>query len=363
MLRTATQSLQRYCYNKLSIQRLSSSNIFHNSTRSHPDGAKMRFQPITGTEMPRFAGIATLMRLPHIDPVDVSKHDVHIGLVGVPWDGGTTNRSGARAGPRAVRDVSTAVRNVNRATGVNPFALCNCVDLGDAPVNPLCLTDSMESITGFYNTLIQNNVSPLTVGGDHLLSLPVLRAVAKDEPVGLIHIDAHADTWDSYFDGSRYSHGTVFRRAIEEGLVDPHKTVQVGLRGALYADALDSWGEEQGIRVIDIDDFHNLGLTRVLSEIHSTVGSSPTYVSFDIDSIDPAFAPGTGTPEIGGLTTIEALRLIRGLRGINMVGGDVVEVAPQYDPTTNTALAAATVMYELLCILSESLHKRRPGAN
>jgi guanidinopropionase len=269
------------------------------------------FTPITGSVQPRFAGVASLMRLPQLALDDARFAQVDIGLVGVPWDGGTTNRPGARHGPRQVRDASTLVRNVNRASGINPFALCNCADLG------------------------------------------------KDGPVGMVHFEAHTDTWDSYFGGYQYTHGTGFRRAIEEGVLDPKRTIQIGIRGALYHDAEDTWGQEQGIRVIDIDEFHHLGLEAVIAEARCVVGDGPTYVSFDVDALDPVYAPGTGTPEIGGLTTLEAQRLLRGLQGLNLVGGDVVEVSPPFDASGNTALVAATLAFEILCVLAHSVHGRK----
>lgn len=319
-----------------------------------------RFTPITGTEMPRYAGAATLMRLPQVLPGTPDWNDVQIGLFGVPWDGGTTNRPGARQGPRQVRDASTMVRNVNRASGINPFALCRCADLGDTPVNPADLADSMTRIERFAGEVCVSGILPLFVGGDHLSTLPVMRAVSRRfGPLGMVHIDAHTDTWDSYFGGQKYTHGTPFRRAIEEGILDPKRTVQIGIRGALYADGDDGWGREQGIRVIDFDEYRTLGVERVLREAHAVVGSAPTYISFDIDALDPAYAPGTGTPEIGGMTTHEAQLLVRGLDGINCVGADVVEVSPPFDLSGNTALAAATLLFEILCVAASGIARAR----
>lgn len=317
------------------------------------------FTPITGSVQPRFAGAATLMRLPLLDFEQPQFQQLDIALVGVPWDGGTTNRPGARHGPRQVRDASTMVRNVNRASGINPFALCHCADLGDTPVNPVDLHDSLLRIQAFYDRLHRAGVAPLSIGGDHLVSLPILRALGRDGPVGMVHVDAHTDTWDSYFGGHKYTHGTGFRRAIEEGVLDPKRTVQIGIRGALYHDAEDRWGQSQGIRVIDIDEFHALGIEAVLHEARRVVGDGPTYVSFDVDALDPVYAPGTGTPEIGGLTTLEAQRLMRGLQGLHLVGGDVVEVSPPFDTSGNTALVAATLAFEILCVLAHSVHARK----
>jgi guanidinopropionase len=290
---------------------------------------------------------------------DALLREVDIGLVGVPWDGGTTNRPGARHGPRQVRDISTMVRNVNRASGIKPFSLCNCADLGDTPVNPVDLMDSLARIEGFFSQLQQASIAPLSVGGDHLVSLPILRALGKNGPVGMVHFDAHTDTWDRYFGDFKYTHGTPFRRAIEEGVLDPKRTVQIGIRGALYNDAEDTWGQAQGIRVIDIDEFHRMGVPAVIAEARRVVGDGPTYVSFDVDALDPVYAPGTGTPEIGGLTTLEAQHLLRGLQGLNLIGGDVVEVSPPFDASGNTALVAATLMFEILCVLADSVNRRK----
>jgi guanidinopropionase len=309
--------------------------------------------------MPRFAGLATLMRLPYLDFDHEAFPLVDIGLVGIPWDGGTTNRAGARHGPRQVRDLSTMIRNVNRASGINPFSLCNCADLGDTPVNPVDVMDSMARIKTFFDRVCDAGVAPLAVGGDHLSTLPVMRALAKNGPVGMVHFDAHTDTWDGYFGGFKYTHGTPFRRAVEEGLLDPKRTVQIGIRGALYNDAEDTWGQEQGIRVIDIDEFHAMGIEAVMQEARRVVGDGATYVSFDVDALDPVYAPGTGTPEIGGMTTLEAQWAVRALRGLNLVGGDVVEVSPPFDTSGNTAMVGATMLFEILCVLADSVNSRK----
>lgn len=317
------------------------------------------FLPVSGLAMPRFAGLATMMRLPFVDFEHEAFSQVDIGIVGIPWDGGTTNRAGARHGPRQVRDLSTMIRNINRASGINPFETCNCADLGDTPVNPADVMDSMTRIKAFFDRVCGAGVVPLSVGGDHLSTLPVMRALAKDGPVGMVHFDAHTDTWDGYFGGYKYTHGTPFRRAIEEGLLDPRRTVQIGIRGALYNDAENDWGEAQGIRVIDIDEFQSLGVEATMQEARRVVGDGPTYVSFDVDALDPVYAPGTGTPEIGGLTTHEAQRMIRMLQGLNLVGGDVVEVSPPFDNTGNTAMVGATLLFELLCVMADSVRHRK----
>ena len=312
---------------------------------------KRRFRPISGNVLPRFAGIPTFMRLPHLAPEEAE--EVDIGLIGVPWDGGTTNRAGARHGPRQMRDSSTLMRNVHHVTGVRPYELANCADLGDTPVNPVDLEDSLARIQRFFETVHGHGIMPLSAGGDHLVTLPIMRAIAKDGPVGMVHFDAHTDTWDRYFGDYTYTHGTPFRRAIEEGLLDPKRTIQIGIRGGLYTPQDKDWGLEQGIRVIEIEEFFELGPQRVVEEARRVVGEGPTYISFDVDGLDPVYAPGTGTPEIGGFSTHEAQIMLRGLRGLNLVGGDVVEVSPPFDPSGNTALVGVTLMFEILCLLSE----------
>ena len=312
---------------------------------------KRRFRPISGNVLPRFAGIPTFMRLPHLAPEEAE--EVDIGLIGVPWDGGTTNRAGARHGPRQMRDSSTLMRNVHHVTGVRPFELANCADLGDTPVNPVDLEDSLARIQRFFETVHGQGILPLSAGGDHLVTLPIMRAIAKDGPLGMVHFDAHTDTWDRYFGDYTYTHGTPFRRAIEEGLLDPKRTIQIGIRGGLYTPQDKDWGLEQGIRVIEIEEFFELGPQRVVEEARRVVGEGPTYISFDVDGLDPVYAPGTGTPEIGGFSTHEAQIMLRGLRGLNLVGGDVVEVSPPFDPSGNTALVGVTLMFEILCLLSE----------
>ena len=291
------------------------------------------YQPTSGNDLPRFAGIATFMRLPYVALAHGA--DVDIGLIGVPWDGGTTHRAGARHGPRQMRDLSTLMRNVHHVTGVKPFHLCHCADLGDTPVNPVDIEDTLARVEHFYRQVVDRRIVPLTAGGDHLISLPVMRALCRNaagdpEPLGMVHFDAHTDTWDRYFGTSRYTHGTPFRRAIEEGLLDPERTVQIGIRGSLYSDTDKDWGLAQGIRVIEIEEYRALGVEAVIAEARRVVGGGKTYISFDVDALDPVYAPGTGTPEIGGITTFEAQQMLRGLRGLNLIGGDVVEVSPPF---------------------------------
>ena len=317
--------------------------------------ADERFQPTAMADMPRFAGSATFMRLPHIsDPAEID-----IAIIGVPFDTGTTNRPGARHGPRQIRDMSTLMRRVHHVSKIAPFVLCRCADLGDATVNPVDIQVSLERIETFARRVHDAGTALLAAGGDHLSTLPILRAVAAQGAVGMVHIDAHSDTTDSYFGDSRYTHGTPFRRAIEEGLLDPERVIQIGIRGSLHeADELD-WAYEQGVRIFTMEEFDELGAEATIEEAWRVAGDGPAYVIFDVDGLDPVYAPGTGTPEAGGLTTREAQRLIRGLRGMDLIGGDVVEVAPPFDPSGGTALAAATMMFEILCVLAEAVAGRR----
>jgi guanidinopropionase len=309
------------------------------------------FRPVPGDVLPRFAGIATFMRLPHVE----DWADVQIGLIGVPWDGGTTNRAGARHGPRQIRDMSTLMRNVHHVSRIRPFEAARCADLGDAPVNPVDLHDTLERVQDFYETVHAAGILPLTAGGDHLVTLPIMRAIARDRPVGMVHFDAHNDTWDRYFGDNKYTHGTPFRRAVEDGVLDPKRTVQIGIRGSLYGEKDYQWGEAQGIRMITIEEFYDLGIDAVIAEARRIAGDGPTYISFDVDGLDPVYAPGTGTPEIGGYSTREAQQMIRGLAGLNIVGADVVEVSPPFDPSGMTALVGATMMYEILCLMADGL--------
>ena len=306
-------------------------------------------------ERPRYVGIPTFFRAPWKEDLQ----DVDIGVVGIPFDGGVTNRPGSRHGPREVRNQSSLVRLKNQATGVAPHELCRVADIGDAWVPaPFELTASHKAIQDTFDRIVDNNIVPLAVGGDHSVTLPVFRAIAKDRPIGMIHIDAHCDTGDDYM-GSKFHHGAPFSRAVEEGLLDPKRTVQIGIRGSV--NDLDLWkfSHDSGMRVIYMDEFHRLGIDQTLQEARRIVGQGPVYISFDIDSLDPAFAPGTGTPEIGGLTSLEAQLLIRGCSGLNIIGADMVEVAPSFDPSGSTAMVGANILFELLCVIAESLAAHR----
>ena len=312
-------------------------------------------QPVDAALIPRFGAIPTFMRLPHI--ADPAKLD--IALIGVPWDGGTTNRAGARHGPREVRNMSSFIRKVHHVSRIAPYELCRIADLGDAPVNPIDLLDSLGRIEKFFAKVHAAGALPLSVGGDHLVTLPIFRAIAAKRPIGMVHVDAHSDTNDSYFGGNKYTHGTPFRRAIEEGLLDPKRTVQIGIRGSIYADDDMAFAEKTGIRVMYMEEFARIGVDKAIAAARRCVGKGPTYISFDVDGLDPVYAPGTGTPEIGGLTTLEAQHLIRGLQGLDIVGGDVVEVSPPFDSSGNTALVGANIMFEILCVLADAVARSK----
>ena len=307
------------------------------------------FLPISGFDLPRFAGVPTFMRLPHVSLDEARIQDVEIGIIGVPWDSGTTNRPGPRHGPRQLRDASTMIRAEHPVSGVRPYERSNCADLGDVSINPADIEDSMNRITAFYNKVLGKGIKPLTAGGDHLTSLPVLRALADKAPLGMIHFDSHTDLFHSYFDGTMFTHGTPFRRAVEENLLDPKRVVQIGIRGTQYDTEDLDFAKSVGIRVIKIEEFFDRGIKDVMAEAREIVGEKETYVSYDIDFIDPAFAPGTGTPEVGGPNSYEALKVVRELTGVKIVGADMVEVSPPFDPSSNTAFLGVSIMFELLC--------------
>ena len=314
-------------------------------------------QPVDAALVPRFGAIPTFMRLPHVP--DPAKLD--IALIGVPWDGGTTNRAGARHGPREIRNMSSFMRKVHHVSRIAPYDLARIADLGDAPVNPIDLMDTLARVEKFYAKVHAAGALPLSAGGDHLITLPIYRAIAKGRPVGMVHFDAHSDTNDRYFGDNKYTHGTPFRRAVEEGLLDPKRTVQIGIRGSIYSPDDMSFAENAGMRVIYMEEFVKLGTAKVIEITRRVVGDGPAYVSFDVDGLDPVYAPGTGTPEIGGMTTREAQEVVRGLQGLNLVGGDVVEVSPPFDPSGNTALVGATFMFEIMCLLADAVARRGRG--
>ncbi|KIC11125.1 agmatinase [Leisingera sp. ANG-M1] len=304
-------------------------------------------QPISGNDLARFSGPNTYMRLPQA----TSLEGLDVAVVGVPMDIGTSWRSGTRFGPKQIRAESAMLRPYNMATGAAPFDSLNIADIGDLAINTFSLKESLRIIQESYDAILAGGVIPVAMGGDHSITLPILRAIAaKYGPVALVHVDAHADVNDEMF-GERETHGTVFRRAYEEGLIVPDKTYQIGIRGTGYAATDFSEAQSWGFQHFPAQELWGRQLHQMGAEIRRDIGNRPVYVTYDIDSLDPAYAPGTGTPEIGGLTTPQALELIRSLKGINIVGCDLVEVSPPYDPSGNTALVGANLLYELLCVL------------
>jgi guanidinobutyrase len=308
---------------------------------------KILHQPLGGNQMPRFGGPATMMRLPSLP----SAAGLDACFVGVPFDIGTSNRPGARFGPRQIRAESCLIRPYNMATRAAPFDSLSVADIGDVAINTFNVARSVAIIEAAYDAILATGCRPLTMGGDHTIALPILRALArKHGPVGMVHVDAHADINDSMF-GEPIAHGTPFRRAVEERLLDGRRVVQIGLRGTGYAAEDFDWPRAQGFRVVQAEECWHRSLAPLMAEVRAELGPGPVYLSFDIDGLDPAYAPGTGTPEIGGLTTIQGIEIIRGCRGLDLVGGDLVEVAPAYDTSGNTALTAANLLFEMLCVL------------
>lgn len=304
-------------------------------------------QPISGNDLARFSGPGTFMRLPSAN--DLKGLDV--AVLGIPMDIGTSWRSGTRFGPKQVRSESAMLRPYNLATGAAPFDSLQVADIGDLAINTFSLSDSLRIISESYDAILNYDAMPLAIGGDHSITLPILRAMHRRHgPLALVHVDAHADVNEDMF-GERETHGTVFRRAHEEGLINPSKTYQIGLRGTGYSAEDFSEAAGWGFQQFPAHELWGRSLASLGAEVRRDIGDTPTYVTYDIDSLDPAYAPGTGTPEIGGLTTPQALELIRALKGLNIVGGDLVEVSPPYDTSGNTALTGANILYEMLCVL------------
>ena len=306
------------------------------------------YKPITPRQQPKFAGIKTFMRLPHLR----AYRGIDFAVVGVPWDGATSYRTGQRMGPDAIRKVSLTLRPYNLALDVGIFEHCAGLDFGDVSVVPGYIEDTYDKIEAELCPLVQAGVIPVIMGGDHSITLPELRAIAKSHgPVALVHFDSHTDTNDQYF-GRPYYHGSMFRRAVEENILLPGNSIQVGMRGSVYSkDAYDE-STSLGFKVVTMSAVREMGLQRLIEIIKDRVGQNKVFVTFDIDVVDPAFAPGTGTPEVGGFTSAEAIDLIRGLKGLDFVGFDVVEVLPDYDVAEITALLAANIVYEFLSLIA-----------
>ena len=304
-------------------------------------------QPLGGNDMIRTGGPATFMRL----PAQEGAEGLDACFVGIPMDIGTSNRPGTRLGPRQIRDESRMLRPFNMATGAAPFDRMQVADIGDVPINTFDLKKSVDIITEYFDNVLRHDVIPLTLGGDHTLTWPILRAMRnRYGPVALVHVDAHADINDEMF-GEKVAHGCPFRRAWEDGCLINDKVFQIGLRGTGYSPDDFNWARDKGWRVIQAEDCWHKSLSPLMEEIRAKIGDAPVYLTYDIDSLDPAYAPGTGTVEVGGLTSVQGLEIIRGMAGLNIVGGDLVEVSPPYDPSGNTALTGANFLYEMLCAL------------
>ncbi|MFT5445555.1 MAG: guanidinopropionase [Gammaproteobacteria bacterium] len=293
-----------------------------------------------------FSGISTFLDA----PTQPSLEGLDVALIGVPMDLGVSNRAGARLGPRAIRAIER-IGPYNHQSGIAPVANLNFADVGDCPVSRYSLENSLADIEHYFDTVVAAGVRPLSAGGDHSITYPILKSLGRDRPVGLLHIDAHCDTGGIY-DDEKFHHGGPFRHAVLDGVLDPERTVQIGIRGS--SELAWEFSYESGMTVVHIEDFMRKGIAETVDKARAVLGDGPVYVSIDVDGFDPAYAPGTGTPEVGGLTPREGQQLLRGLSDLNVIGGDVVEVAPQYDPTTNTAQLGAQLMFEILCMMSST---------
>ena len=312
------------------------------------------FQPVDPSVIPRFAGVATFMRT----VMHAVSEEVDVGLVGIPFDLGLNHRTGARHGPAGVREASRLIRRVHPSSGIRPFEVCNVADLGDAPINPMSKDGSIEQIETFIREMRSAGIIPIAVGGDHTIPLPILRALAGDRPVGILHFDAHADTLDQIC-GDKVNHATFMRRGYEEGLIDPKRVIQVGMRGSRFTPDDIQYGYDVGYHIITMDEYEDMGRAEVIKVIDEVLGEGPVYLSLDIDGLDPAFLPGTGVPEIGGITPRDAQVIIRSLRGREVVGADISEVSPLHDPTGITCVTVANLMFEMLCVIADYIDTHR----
>ncbi|PAK40903.1 agmatinase [Peribacillus simplex] len=309
----------------------------------------MKYQPKDSFKSPRFCGVRTFMRLPFVERVDEHMDFV---ITGIPFDSGQSFRTGARFGPEAIRDFSILLRPYNPEQDINIFDYISGIDYGDIPIIPGYISETYKKIEEELTPVIEKGIIPISLGGDHSITLGELRAIVKKHgPVALLQFDAHSDTWDSYFD-QKYNHGTVFRRAIEEGLIDVSRSLQIGMRGGLYGPEDLQDARDLGLGVYTTNDYKLLGVEKMLGVIHERVGNGPVFLSFDIDFLDPVYAPGTGTPEVSGASIDDALALVRGLTNIDFVGFDLVEVLPSYDHGQITAAAAANIVYEFITLIA-----------
>ena len=313
---------------------------------------KADYQPVDASVTPRYSDVATFLRTRRHD----LSEDIDIGLCGVPFDLGVNFRSGPRDGPAGVREASRLIRRIHPVSGIKPYELCNVADIGDAPTNPLDKDDSISRIQRFFEEVKRAGIRPIAIGGDHTIPLPILRAIAADRPVGVLQFDSHADTLDSMC-GTKINHATFMRRSFEEKLIDPNRVVQIGLRGSRFGDDDVKFGHDVGYTIITYDEYEEMGRAAAIDIIGNVLGEGPVYVSLDIDGIDPAYAPGTAVPEIGGLLPRDVQVIIRSLAGKDVVGADICEVAPCYDPTGITCVTAANFMFEMLCVIAVAAKK------
>ncbi|MEM1275049.1 MAG: agmatinase [Pseudomonadota bacterium] len=311
-----------------------------------------KYEPLDASVTPRFADVASFLRTRRVE----MSAEIDIGLVGVPFDIGLNYRSGPREAPGAVRHASRLIRNVHPTSGIAPYKLCNIADLGDAPVNPLDLAASISGIQGFYERLKELNIRPVSIGGDHTVPTPILRALASEGPVGLVQIDSHADILDEMC-GTKVNHATFMRRAVEENLIDPKRVIQIGLRGSRFQADDIQWGIDQGFTAITFDQYEEMGRAAVIAKMKEVVGAGPAYLTLDIDGLDPSHCPGTPVPEIGGITPRDAQVIIRALEGTDLIGADICEVAPCYDPTGITSVTAANLMFEMVCVIASAIDR------
>ncbi|HXC90415.1 MAG TPA: agmatinase [Stellaceae bacterium] len=350
-------------FDKARLEALRAKYADAKETETAPERFREPLSVVLGSAYRRpmpYAGVPTLLDEPYRpDAADLPDFaGLDVALVGVPMDLGVTNRPGARFGPRAVREVER-IGPYNHALEITPRAVCSLADVGDVALRSrYSLDQSIEDIALFYKRVAKAGVHPVSVGGDHSVTYPILKSLGAERPLGLVHVDAHCDTMGAV-DGSKFHHGGPFRQAVLAGALDPERTIQIGIRGP--AEIYWGFSYESGMTVVHIEDVDRLGIAGVVEQARAVVGDGPTYISFDVDGLDPAFTPGTGTPETGGLTPREAQAILHGLKGLDIVGGDVVEVAPQYDATTNTAMVGAQMLFEILSLTTLGPRFRRRG--
>lgn len=318
-----------------------------------PSESSPTLKPVDSFEVPRFSGISTFMRTPYHPDAD----GLDIAFVGVPFDFGT-NRGGTRHGPSQVREMSRLIRRFNADGSASPFDLCNVADVGDAPFNPLDPKASVWAIAEYFEGLAKKGVVPISCGGDHGAAYPAMKGTVRNGPVGFIHFDAHPDSYHAIY-GDRYNHGTLVSRGVEEGIIDPKRSISIGLRGTRFALDDRDFNKKHNMRVVDFDEYENIGRAKVIEEVHRIVGSGPVYVTFDIDALDSCHCPGTGAPEPGGLSMRDAQMIIRSFGDLDIIGADVCEIAPALDPQGITALNAANLMFELACVIAKSCVQRK----